>query len=284
MKTRNHKLLDHPILGYFLLILFSLIIANVLFCSVIDTVILAKIVPGYANEATVMGKKAVQASGIGIGLGAITAAIIFKLWFKPSFDGMLKTKRLLTGILLLLPMAIVHWAGSIVSWTEFGTASVFLALLRCTAPGFGEEVTFRGLGVANYMRRNPTEKGILTIFWLSSVVFGLAHLGNLGGGAPLYLSILQSLYAIGIGMGLGAAYLRTGNLWPSMIIHATLDFMEFVRNDVGEAGGLLSNLGVGDWITVSAGVLGAIWGLYLIRSSKRTEIVEIWKKKWSIDS
>jgi hypothetical protein len=62
----------------------------------------------------------------------------------------------------------------------------------------------------------------------------------------------------------------------------SLDFMEFIRNDLGNAGGVMSNLGIGDWITIAAGVLGAVWGLYLIRSAKRTEIVDLWKSKWAI--
>ena len=47
---------------------------------------------------------------------------------------------------------VFHYTGSIVSWITLGTGGVFIALLRATAPGFGEEIMFRGLGIANYMR------------------------------------------------------------------------------------------------------------------------------------
>ena len=33
--------------------------------------------------------------------------------------------------------------------------------------------------------------------------------------------------------------------------------------------------------SIAAGALGLFWGLYLVRSSKRQEIVELWKEKWS---
>ena len=96
-------------------------------------------------------------------------------------------------------------------------ASVLIAFLRSSAPGFGEEAAFRGLGVANYLRRNPTEKGIVKILWLFSIVFGLVHVGNALAGAPLLISMGQAAYAAGIGMVLGAVYLRTGNLEKQMV-------------------------------------------------------------------
>ena len=195
---------------------------------------------------------------------------------------MLKKKDLLKGLALLAPFLIIHWIGSIVSWVQFGTASVLLAFLRSSAPGFGEEAAFRGLGVANYTRRNPTEKGVIRILWLSSVIFGLAHVTNAIAGAPLSLSIGQAAYAVGVGMVLGAVYLRTGNLWPSILGHMSLDFLELIRSDIGGAGGVISGMGVGDWITIIAGAAGIFWGLYLVRPAKRPEIVELWKSKWSV--
>ncbi len=282
MKERNHKLLDHPVLGYFILAIFAYVMSSLIFSTIIDSLILANVIPGYGVEVYTGGRKVVAASGVGSAVGALAAVGIFCRRFRTSFDGMLKKKDLLTGLLLLLPAAIPHWIGSIVSWTEFGTASVLLAFLRALAPGFGEEVTFRGLGVANYLRRVPTEKGVAAAFWLSSVVFGAVHMLNVGSGAPLGISVLQSVYAIGIGMAMGAVYLRTGNLWPSIIIHTSLDFMEFIRNDLGNTAGVMSGLGKGDWITVAAGLAGCIWGLYLIRPSKRGGIVELWKGKWKM--
>ena len=280
MKEREHKILNHPILGYFLLIFFVMIIAQVV-SYIIDNMILAGVISGYAVTQTIAGVEQTQATGIGFAVGAVLAIGLFYLWFRPPFDGMLKKKDLLKGLALLAPILIIHWIGSIVSWVQFGTASVLLAFLRSSAPGFGEEAAFRGLGVANYMRRNPTEKGIIRILWLSSVIFGLVHVTNAIAGAPLSLSIGQAAYATGVGMVLGAVYLRTGNLWPSILGHMSLDFLELIRSDIGGAGGVISGTGVGDWITIIAGAAGIFWGLYLVRPAKRPEIVELWKNKWN---
>ena len=280
MKTRNHKILNHPTLGYFLLMIFTLLLASIL-SSIIDQALLGNLIPGYAIKTKTYGIEITQANGFGNAVGSVLAIGLFYIWFRPSFDGMLKKKYFLQGLILLAPVIIIHWAGSIVSWTQFGTASVFLAFLRAFAPGFGEEAAFRGLGVANYLRCNPTEKGVVKIFWLSSIIFGLIHVANVLAGAPLLISIGQAAYAAGIGMILGAVYLRTGNLWPTILGHMSVDFMEFIRGDLGSSGGIMSSFGLGDWITIVAGVVGIGLGLYLIRPSKRAEIVEIWKNKWS---
>lgn len=281
MKGRKNNVLDHPVLGYFVLMIFSMAVAGIV-SDIIDTKILGSLIPGYVVTQNVVGIEIEQASGFGMAVGSVLVIGLFYLWFRPSFDGMLKKKDLLKGLLFLLPILIIHWTGSIVSWTRFGTASVFLAFLRAFAPGFGEEVAFRGLGVANYLRRDNTEKGVAKIFWLSSIVFGLAHVLNAFAGAPLLISLGQAAYAAGIGMILGAVYLRTGNLWPTILAHMSVDFMEFVRGDLGDSGGIMSSFGIGDWITIIAGIIGIVLGLYLIRPSKRSEIVELWKDKWSI--
>ena len=276
---RNHKVLNHKVLGYFLLMLFTLVMDEI-FSVIIDKGILSRLISGYVVEQTLMGKVSSNAMGVGTAVGSVIAIGLFYLWFRPSFDGMLKKKNLLTGLLMLLPILIVHWIGSIVSWMQLGTSGVLLAFLRAFAPGFGEEAAFRGLGVANYLRRDPSEKDVVKVFWLSSVVFGLVHVLNAIAGAPLLISLGQAAYAAGIGMVLGAVYLRTGNLWPCIIGHMSLDFMEIIRADIGSSGGVLSGMRAGDWITIAAGVAGIGCGLYLIRPSRRAEIVALWKDKW----
>ena len=273
MKTRQHKILDHPILGYFLLLVFAMIISEL--GGTIDKVINRHALGIASGDTAVLG------CGIGTAIGALVAVGLFKLWFRPDFKGCIMTKGLLTGILLFLPVGVIHYIGSVVSWTTFGTGSVFLALLAAFAPGFGEEVAFRGLGVANYMRTIQSGKQIKVIFWLSSLVFGLIHATNIFAGGDPFACAVQAVYAIGIGMALGAVYLRTGNLLPCILGHMSLDFMEFVRGDISQSGGLMINMGVGDWITCFAAAVGAVWGLWLIRSKYHPEIMALWNDKWS---
>ena len=72
MKRRSHKVLDHPLLGYFLLFLYGNLMT--LFGDPIDRMI-ARAVPGYAIEITQMGIATQSASGVGTGLAALLAAV-----------------------------------------------------------------------------------------------------------------------------------------------------------------------------------------------------------------
>lgn len=276
---RKHTILDHPILGYFLLLLFAQILSS-LFSQIID-IPLGRIIPGYVKEYEILGQTQESAMGIGNAVGSLAAVGIFWLWFRPEFKGCLKKQALGTGLLMMAPVLVIHYMGSVVSWFSYGTSSVLLAFLMAFAPGFGEEIMFRGLGIANYMRTIKSDEKIWTIFWLSSIVFGLAHMANIASGAGIINSVVQSVYAIGIGMLFAAVYLRTGNLWPTIIGHFTVDFMEFVRADIGESGGVMLNLGVGDWITVAAAVFAFFWALRLMKREYFPEIMELWRDKWS---
>lgn len=278
MERKRHRIFDHPILSYFILFLIAQIFISL--GSSIDN-LLAGFIPGYAAEVTVMGKTQMSASGIGVAIGAMVAVGLFTLWFRKEFRSMLGFKGMRTAVLMLLPVLVLHWIGSVASWVQFGTASVFIAFLRAFAPGFGEEIAFRGLGVANYMRTIKSEKQITVIFWLSSVFFGLVHITNAFVGADPIMSVIQALYAVGIGLLLGAVFLRTGLLWPIILGHMSLDFMEFIRADMGSSGGIMVNFGVGDWITIAAGVLGAVVGIYLMRKKNYPEIMELWRNKWN---
>ena len=279
MDKRKHRILDHPVLSYFLLAIFVSLIEELL-GGVID-IMVGRAIPDYAVETQVMGQTMDLTMGVGVAAAALLAAWLFKLWFRPDFNGCLQKAGLKEGLLMLAPFLAIHYLGSIVSWITLGTGSVVIALLRATAPGFGEEVMFRGLGVANYMRKIRSAGQIKVIFWLSSIVFGLIHLSNLLAGGDTMSVVIQSVYAIGVGMLFGAVYLRTGNLWPTILAHWSVDFMEFIRVDLSGSGGVMIGMGIGDWITIAAGVFGAVWALRLMNPKYYDEIMEVWARKWN---
>ena len=278
-EKKKHAILDHPVLSYFLLMFLSIIMINIV--GIFDT-ILAKFITGFGVEVEMIpGVKTIQATGPFCALGSIVALGIFRLIFKPEFKGCLKIKGMKWAFLVMLPVLALHWIGSFVSIATLGAGSIFIAFLRALAPGIGEEVTFRGMGIANYMRTIKDENKIYVIFWLSSIVFGLAHLANVFAGGQVSSVLIQTAYATGIGMLFGAVYIRTGNLLPTMIAHFSLDFLEMIRSDLTASGGTMQAMGLGDWITVVAGVLAAVVGILLIRKKYFPEIMEVWKEKWS---
>ncbi len=279
MKKREHKILDHTIISYFLLAILVSLFEDILGTR-IDKLI-GNVIPDYTIETVVMGKTTDLTAGIGVALAALLAAWLFKLWFRPDFNGCLQKDGLKEGLLMLLPFLAIHYAGSIVSWITLGTGSALIALLRAAAPGFGEEIMFRGLGVANYMRKIRSEGQIKVIFWLSSIVFGLIHLGNIFAGGDPKSVVIQAVYAIGVGMLFGAVYLRTGNLWPTILGHWSVDFFELTRVDLSGSGGVMTGMGIGDWITIAAGAFAAFWALRLMNPKFYGGIMEVWAGKWN---
>lgn len=278
MKQRKHKVLDHPILGYFILMIFALVFTAL--GSPLDS-LLARIIPGLGMSVETVSGTAVSASAAGVALSSLLALLVFKLWFRPDFSGCISGDYIVQGILIMLPALLVHYVGSVVSWITFGTGSVLVAFLRALAPGVSEEVTFRGLGVANYMRTIRDADRIPVIFWLSSIVFGLSHLGNIAAGGDVFSVIVQSVYAVGIGMLFAAVYLRTGNLLVTILAHTSVDFLELIRADLSGTGGVMTSTGVGDWITIAAGAIAAAIGLRAIAKKHYPEIMKIWNAKWN---
>ena len=269
-KTK-HPVLDHGIISYFLIGFLALMSVSI--CGTIaGTVAVIAFSETYEDAAT------------GLGTAACTLVLSFLFWLcfcKEGYKGILKGNKIGWAFLMLLPFLVVHYTGSVVSWTEFGFAgNIVLSLLAALSPGFGEEIAFRGLGVANFMRNAKSGKSIKIIFWLSSVVFGLTHILNITAGGDVFASTIQSFYAIGVGMLFCAVFLRTGSLWPSIIAHTTVDFMEFMRGDLAQSGGVMVGLGVGDWITIAASGLAVVIALILMNKKHDEEIIALWSKKW----
>lgn len=270
-KKADHPVFDHGIISYFLLCVSTMIAISV--GSIIAEVVAKLCFPSFDQDA---------AGGIGTTIGALFIALIFRLYFyKDGYKGILNGHKIGWAFLMMLPFLAVHYTGSFISWGQFGLSGKFVtALLTALAPGFGEEMAFRGLGVANFMRRAKDGKSIRVIFWLSSVVFGLVHITNITAGGDPFSCAVQSVYAIGVGMLFCAVYLRTGNLWPTIIAHASVDYLEFLRGDLESSGGVMTSLGVGDWVTVAACVIAAVVALILMNKKHDEEIIELWNKKW----
>jgi membrane protease YdiL (CAAX protease family) len=90
----------------------------------------------------------------------------------------------------------------------------FIVLMELVV-GFSEELVFRGLVLQALLA-----KGRMLALLVSSLLFGAVHLVNILYGSAVPITLLQVLGASVFGFGLGAVVLRTGALWPAMLIHA----------------------------------------------------------------
>ena len=114
---------------------------------------------------------------------------------------------------------------------EMSVAKVFfivsISLLFNIGIGIAEEVICRGIFFNACMKFfGDTKKGVVLSVILSSAIFGLAHALNLIDHPELIVStIAQIIYAIFFGAMFCVIYYRTGNLWPSIILHGLIDFV-----------------------------------------------------------
>lgn len=145
--------------------------------------------------------------------------------------------------------------------------------------GMYEEFVFRGLFM-NFVRDaagGNTRKGLIIGMLVSSLVFGLGHLGNLKDNPDVVGTIGQVIYAVGVGIYLAALYARTKNIWFNVVLHFFVDISAllktlFINNEVS-----ISEVIGGDPLqvilrSILIGVVFGAMGFFLIRKSKMPEL------------
>ena len=112
----------------------------------------------------------------------------------------------------------------------------------------------------------------------------------------------QVVYATGIGVMFAAAYIRTRNLWPCIIMHALVDFcanmgriyvqlqpdVEAYQEELMSVPSLISYYLPYEVLTMIPGIvlvgaviislLAALAGAFILRGSKQAEIDELWQE------
>ena len=258
---RNHTLSEkHPLLSMLLSVA-----AATLVCSL---------------AATISSSEFVQY--LLISAAGILCLLAQKWWFAPAFKGVFRTEIPLRKIgLLCVPFLIqllLSWLLNVMDHGLFFRATA-LSVVMALSAGFGEEVMFRGLSIPIGMRYLKGKNKILTVALVSSVVFGLSHLGNAMGGNAI--GIVQGIATIGSGLFYAAVFLRTGSIMVPIIMHALYDWMYFATNPALQNGNMAA-MGVTIAVIISCVIdlsMGVV-GYWLIRPAVREKIEVVWQKKW----
>jgi hypothetical protein len=136
-----------------------------------------------------------------------------------------------------------------------GWMLVATALVIGLAPGFGEELLFRGYIQTRLVQRWPR----LLAIGVTSILFGIIH-----------MDLVQGTFAVFLGLWLGEVADRTGSLWPAIACHAfnntVATVMGALYGSEAEAEAIDAGAGAGYWM--SLGVIGAVFLLalfYLLR-------------------
>lgn len=119
-----------------------------------------------------------------------------------------------------LPLLIIFafFVGTVLLGLPPASALLFI-LLNCLFVGFSEEMMFRGVLFSAFRSRHTIWPSILIV----SVLFGAVHSLNVFVTGDLKDALIQSSQAFMTGFIFVALRLRTGSLWPPILLHAAWD-------------------------------------------------------------
>lgn len=143
--------------------------------------------------------------------------------------------------------------------------TVFFILVNTLLVGFSEELMFRGVLLQAFRHILPIWPAVL----LTSVGFGAIHSLNVFTTGDLTQALVQSCAAFLSGLIFVALRLRTGSLWPSIIVHASWDFATFMVASVAKADSQNASNAATTGLALLLPVLlvlpNALYGLWLMR-------------------
>jgi membrane protease YdiL (CAAX protease family) len=157
-----------------------------------------------------------------LGLSVIVAIILSVMgWWKAiGFHSPDRKGDLLYFLVPFLPMFTNFIPG--VEITSF--SYVLEVLIITLMVGFMEEAMFRGLMLNTLKARGALKASIIT-----ALLFGLTHALNVLAGKSLVEDVAQIFYAVAIGFAFAVLVLHTGILWPLVLAHWLINFINFIQ-------------------------------------------------------
>ena len=210
---------------------------------------------------------------------------VYKWWFRPEFEGMLKGNLplgFLLGLIelgyLLLSFVFSVFTGYELSFKPLTAAIVFVSL----GAGMAEELAFRGVLHSTLMRQWKDRNKFWTAALVSGIFFGLIHATNVFAGADPLRTIVQVVESVGVGAFFSAVYLRSGSILPCMFYHTLHDIIAIAgESEVTESGIITAKeFNLGDGLSLLLSLVLLAISIWLIRPSKNEEMREIWNRKW----
>lgn len=178
-----------------------------------------------------------------------------------------------------LPMLYVF--GALVLATLIGLPPptvLMIILVNTMLVGFSEELMLRGVVLQAFRHSASIWAAVL----LTAVLFGAMHSLNVFVTGDLKGALIQSSAAFLSGLVFIALRLRTGSLWPPIIVHALWDFATFTLGAAGHEaahGALPAEAvtpavasGLSQFLPILLVLPNAVYGLWLMRNIGRTHV------------
>ena len=99
-----------------------------------------------------------------------------------------------------------------------------------------EEVVFRGMVLVAFVKAwGSTTRGLLKGVAASSLIFVAQHLANVLGGYPPPVVLLQATGAFFLGIFLASLVLKSGSIYPAVVLHGVANVVAFLALDANPA-------------------------------------------------
>ena len=272
-KTRQHKFVEKfPVVAAILMAIFWMLLFEII--EVIINFGIHMVISGYD----------VATGPVGLFAGAAITLVLYKWWFRPEFEGMLKGDLPLGFLLGLIELGyvLISYVPNLIDGSFSIKPLVWTIILVSLTAGIKEEVVFRGVIISTLMRQWKDRNLFRQAALVSGIVFGLIHAANIFAGADPLQTLFQVIGSVSVGFIFAAVYLRTGSILPCMFYHALHDIIAIAaESNVAENGIMYAQaLSWGDAFSLALSFVLAAVGLWLIRSAKTEQIREVWDRKW----
>ena len=274
-KTRQHKFVEKfPVVAAILMAIFWMFLFELIEIAI--NLGIHMVISGY-DAAT---------GPVGLFAGTAIMLILYKWWFRPEFEGMLKGDLPLGFLLGLIELGyvLISYAPNLIDGS-FSIKPLTLTILFVSlTAGIKEEVVFRGVIISTLMRQWKDRNLFRQAALVSGIVFGLIHAANIFAGADPLQTLFQVIGSVSVGFIFAAVYLRTGSILPCMFYHALHDIIAIACESNVSENGIMSARAFwwGDVFNLAMAAVMAAAAFWLLRDAKTEQIREIWNRKWKL--
>jgi membrane protease YdiL (CAAX protease family) len=206
--------------------------------------------------------------------GIVFVVLMIMTGYKKSFkfNGPVLTSLfvIIPGVLIAVNnFPIIAYLEGRVEITE-PVYNIYIFLIECFSISFFEEIVFRGIVLILLIQKLPsTKKGMYLAIFISSLIFGLSHLVNLFGGISLTDVLQQVGYSFLMGLMWAVVYLKTKNIWWSVLLHSAYNFFGLVLFRLGYVNGRYDIITV-----VTTIVLAILVSVFMLHISLKIDVKE----------
>ena len=269
---------NHPIIGGLIAMLIIYLACN--FCGLIGASVMMSAMGDHSERVNTIANTCVM-------IAALISIPVY--WFFNRKNGYhapikihgtnLKSVWCCIGI-----FALVSFAGTMFGLTtlEGGFPQIpvptLATILLATYAGVNEEIIDRCIPMSIMMRNKPNSRRIWLAVILTSLVFSVTHIINLFSGQDLTDTVVQIVFALGMGLFFAAIYIRTGSIVPSIVLHALQDLLSFVVNPILEEATLSP---VFQTIIFLGKIVPIILAIVMLLPKYHKSIIDTWTRIWS---